>query len=389
MTSPLRALLVTPDYPPALGGIQRLLQRVVSHARRLQTTVVTLDCSGAAEFDAEHPEDVHRVHTLSRDPRVRSVGLNLASLAIGLRARPDVVLSGHLVASPAAIALARAHRVPLLQYLYAKEIGHRPWMTRVATRAADATIGVSRHTLRLATTVGADPQRMHWIPPGVDEPTPSAEPKATAPLIVTVARLDDRHKGHDMVIRALPEILASVPDAGYVVIGQGGLRDELERLASDLGVAARVRFTGAVADGERDAWLARARVFVLPSRLPPDGMGGDGFPLVYLEASARGLPSVAGNVGGPPDAVLHDATGLLVDPEDPAQIADAVVSLLRDPQRAARLGEAAARRSLEFRWPRIAARLEELLFELCEAQVTGRPGAGGPVASRRRGDRRS
>ncbi len=118
-----------------------------------------------------------------------------------------------------------------------------------------------------------------------------------------------------------------------------------------------------MSDAERDAALARAHVFAMPSRLPPGG-GGEGFGIVYLEAAAHGLPVVAGDVGGARDAIVHGETGLLVDPESPAALADALSDLLLDPPRARALGEAGAQRARGFAWPLIAREVEELAFEV-------------------------
>jgi phosphatidylinositol alpha-1,6-mannosyltransferase len=181
------------------------------------------------------------------------------------------------------------------------------------------------------------------------------------PTIVTVARLEDRYKGHDVMLRALPAVRERVPDVRWVVIGEGTLRKELEALTLELGVEDCVDFLGAVSKDERDHWLRRARVFAMPSRLPRSG-GGEGFGIAYMEAAAHGLPVVAGSVGGALDAVEDGQTGLLVDPEDEESVADALVRVLADPELATRLGEAGAARALDFAWPRIARRVEGLLL---------------------------
>jgi phosphatidylinositol alpha-1,6-mannosyltransferase len=109
--------------------------------------------------------------------------------------------------------------------------------------------------------------------------------------------------------------------------------------------------TAVVTDAERDAALDRAHVFAMPSRLPPGGVGGEGFGIVYLEAGAHRLPVVAGAVGGALDAVVHEKTGLLVDPEDVGAVAQAVGDLLLDPQRAGELGDAGREHAQGFAWP--------------------------------------
>jgi phosphatidylinositol alpha-1,6-mannosyltransferase len=122
-----------------------------------------------------------------------------------------------------------------------------------------------------------------------------------------------------------------------------------------------------VSDAERDAWLERAWVFAMPSRVPAGGPGGEGFGIVYLEAAARGLPVVAGDRGGAVDAVDGGRTGLLVDATDHLAVADALTTLLLDRERAEEMGRAGRERAREFAWPLVSARVERLLLELAAA----------------------
>lgn len=360
----LSLLVVTPDFPPAAGGIQILVQRLCEEARGMAIRVVTLAQPGARAYDERpRPFLVHRVPRL-RSSRLASLfGLNAGAVLEGLRLRPDAVLCAHIVTSPAAWAISRILRVPFVQYLHADEVPAHAWLSRFALRRADAAIAVSRHTERLALEHAADASRLHRIPPGVDLPTVSAAPRDAIPTILTVARLEDRYKGHDTVLRALPLVIERVPEARWVVVGDGSLREELERSAAALGLGDRVTFTGVISDSDRDAWLRRAHVFVMPSRLPP-GEGGEGFGIVYLEASAHGVPVVAGNVAGALDAVVDGATGLLVDPSDPVAVAGALADLLTDPVRAEAMGRAGAARARDFAWPRIAAQVEDVVRQV-------------------------
>ncbi len=187
------------------------------------------------------------------------------------------------------------------------------------------------------------------------------------PTVLTIARLHDRYKGHDVLIDALATVRLQVPDVQWVVIGDGPLRNELQALARARGVADAVRWLGAVDDAQRDHWLRRADVFAMPSRLPDHGIAGEGFGIVYMEAAAHGTPVVAGNVAGALDAVADGHTGLLVDPTDPAAVADAIVRLLRHPQLARRLGAAGAERARSFAWPAICQRVEAVLLEVTQS----------------------
>jgi phosphatidyl-myo-inositol dimannoside synthase len=365
MPSRPRLLVVTPDFPPAAGGIQVLVDRIAKHAPRLTTRVVTLTCAGAREYDATHRVPVRRVRTPGAAQPVAMAALNAAALSEALRFRPQTVLSAHIVASPAGAALQETAGVPFIQYFHAKEIGTRPELARFALRRARASIVVSRYTHDLAVGAGADPQRLRRIPPGVDlPPAMPRERREARPTVVKVGVLADRYKGHDVVLRALPLVRAEVPDVQWVVIGDGPLRPALERLAAAAGLAGCVRFLGGVSDGERDRWLARSHVFAMPSRLPGGGFAGEGFGIAYLEASARGLPVVAGGVAGALDAVVQGMTGLLVDPTDHVGLADAIAGLLRDRQRAETLGRAGRAYAARFAWPEIARRVEDVVLEV-------------------------
>jgi phosphatidylinositol alpha-1,6-mannosyltransferase len=152
-----------------------------------------------------------------------------------------------------------------------------------------------------------------------------------------------------------------VPDARWVVVGEGSLRGELEAMAASLDVADCVTFTGRLDDEARDDWLDRAHVFAMPSRLLPGGRGGEGFGIVYLEAGAHGLPCVAGNVGGSVDAVIDGETGLLVDPTDHVAVADAIADLLLDPGLRKRLGDAGHARAEKLSWAHMAEQVDDLI----------------------------
>jgi phosphatidylinositol alpha-1,6-mannosyltransferase len=412
-----RLLLVTPDFPPARGGIQVLAHRLAVGLGGFETRVLALDSEGARRYDAASGIATRRVPAISRPGAARNLALNAATLAEATRSRPDVILSAHIVASPAAAVVRRLHGAPMVQYFYANEILDKPRLAAFAARQADRTIAISAYTASLLATRGAPAARVSVIPPGVDLPAPipsgvdlpapipsgvdlptpiplgvdlpasiplgvdlPADPRsefqpptlealrsearrAERPTILTIARLQDRYKGHDVLIEALARVRAQVQDVEWVVIGDGPLRAELELLARSAGVADAVRFLGSLSDEQRDRWLRRADLFAMPSRLPGGHLAGEGFGIVYLEAAAYGKPVLAGNVGGALDAVADGESGLLVDPTDPEAVACAIVRLLLDRELARRLGAVGAERARRFAWPMICERVEALLFE--------------------------
>ena len=181
-------------------------------------------------------------------------------------------------------------------------------------------------------------------------------------IILTVARLGELYKGHDMAIRAMPLILAREPRARYVIVGDGPLRAYLERLAESLGVSQSVTFAGEVSASALDEWYARADVFTLLSRESPIDGSAEGYGLAFIEAGAWGKPVVGGRSGGIPDAVVEGITGFLVDPTDVAAIADVLLRVLCDGDLARRLGEHGRRRALnDLSWPNFVASFQSVI----------------------------
>lgn len=367
-----RLLLLTADYPPDPGGVQLLAQRLVQQMDAFDTRVATLRARSGGHLDAAQEAPVLRVPAPGGSGLARAAALNAASLAQAVRHRPEVTLAVHLLASPAAALVQRATGAPTVQYFHAKEVGDKPRLAAFAARRARVVIAVSRYSAELVRATGAEPRRLELIPPGVDLPPSPPGPRDEVPTMLTVSRLRDAYKGHDVLIRGLARVRAAVPSLQWIVIGEGELRPRLEALAREEGVADAIRFLGAVSDEERDRWLARAWLLAMPSRLPEGGGAGEGFGIVYLEAGARGRPVVAGNVGGALDAVLDGETGLLVDPADPVAVADAVIRLLTDPELAARLGANAVAHARRLAWPQTAARVQGLLLEVLAERA--RPG---------------
>jgi phosphatidylinositol alpha-1,6-mannosyltransferase len=366
-----RLLIITPDFPPAPGGIQLMAHRIAAGMDALQTRVLTLDCPGAERFDSDGPGGslrIERVHAGALPHSARTGLLNAAALRAAGRFRPDVTLSMHTVVSPGAAAIRRALGAPTVQAFYAEEIGARPKLAAFAVAQADAVIAISTYTAGLIAATGVTPARLALIPPGVDIPLEWEPQLDDRPTFLTIARMEERYKGHDVLVRSLALVRAKIPDVQWIVLGDGSLRHGIEQLARTYGVEDSIRFLGAVPDEQRDAWLRRAHLLAMPSRLPARGFAGEGFGIVYLEAGAYGKPVVAGAVGGATDAVLDNETGLLVDPLDPLAVAEAITRLLADPALAARLGDAGRRRAEEFAWPLIVERIEAVLLDSIAAR---------------------
>jgi phosphatidylinositol alpha-1,6-mannosyltransferase len=168
-------------------------------------------------------------------------------------------------------------------------------------------------------------------------------------VVLCVSRLV-RRKGQDVLIDALPPLRRAVPDAVLLLVGTGPYERELRALAARRGVAEHVVFTGGVAFSDLPQLYAAGDVFAMPCRTRRGGLDVEGLGIVYLEASASGLPVLAGDSGGAPEAVREGETGYVVDGRDVDAVADRLVTLLGDAALRRAMG-AAGRAWVEQQWP--------------------------------------
>ncbi|MDT5388065.1 MAG: phosphatidyl-myo-inositol dimannoside synthase [Mycobacterium sp.] len=376
-----RVLLVTNDFPPRRGGIQSYLENLVNElvlAGGHSITVYAPKWKDADDYDrraAASGVDVVRHPTTLMVPEP-SVAVRMRRLIA--RDGIDTVWFG--AAAPLAL-LAPLARDAGARRVIASTHGHEVgWSMLPLARTALRRIGndtdvvtfVSHYTRsRFASAFGPQAALEH-LAPGVDterfEPDSVARAELRAryglggrPVIVCVSRLVPR-KGQDMLIQALPSIRQRVPGAALVIVGGGPYLDKLRRLAHGFGVADDVVFTEGVPAEELSAHHAMADVFAMPCRTRGSGLDVEGLGIVYLEASATGVPVVAGRSGGAPESVRDGETGLVVDGWDVGAIAAAVGDLLADPQRAAAMGAAGRQWVVEnWQWRTKARRLSELL----------------------------
>ncbi|WP_369196164.1 glycosyltransferase family 4 protein [Streptomyces djakartensis] len=378
-----KTLIVTNDFPPRPGGIQAFLHNMALRLDPQQLVVYASTWKRSGEgieatraFDAEQPFTVVRDRTTMLLPTPGAT-----RRAVGLLREHGCTSVWFGAAAPLGL-MAPALREAGAERLVATTHGHEAgWAQLPAARQLLRRIGDATDTLtylgeytrsRIATALAPQAAaRMVQLPPGVDEKTfhPGSggdEVRARLgltdrPVVVCVSRLV-RRKGQDTLIRAMPRILAAEPDTVLLIVGGGPYEKDLRRLAGEAGVAASVRFTGSVPWSELPAHYGAGDVFAMPCRTRRGGLDVEGLGIVYLEASATGLPVVAGDSGGAPDAVLDGETGWVVRGGSPEDAADRIVTLLGDAELRRRMGERGREWVEEkWRWDLLAERLEELL----------------------------
>lgn len=376
-----RVLLVTNDFPPRRGGIQSYLGEFVGRlvqAGSHSVTVYAPQWKGADTFDETAAVAGYRVE---RHPGT----LMLPGPAVDARMRRLIAEHGietvwFGAAAPLALLAPRARQAGATRVVastHGHEVGWSmlPVARSVLRRIGDGTdvvTFVSRYTRSRFATAFGPAASLEYLPSGVDTDRFRPDPAARAelrgryrlgerPTVVCLSRLVPR-KGQDVLIRALPSIRRRVDGAALVIVGGGPYLQELQKLARECGVADHVTFTGGVPAGELAAHHALADVFAMPCRTRGAGMDVEGLGIVFLEASATGVPVIAGQSGGAPEAVQHNKTGLVVDGRSADKVADAVSELLTDRDRAAAMGAAGREWVMsQWRWDTLAARLADLL----------------------------
>jgi phosphatidylinositol alpha-1,6-mannosyltransferase len=374
-------LLLCYDFPPMGGGIARWLGEMARRYPPSSLVVSTGQHPGSMAVDQQIPNVVDRLPLPSSRLRTLQGTLRWSRRAVALASELSVefIWCGNLkpASYPARWAKVRTG-VPYGIFLHGGDLLilrrqiQRSLLKRRTARAlfrsASVLINNSSWTASLCGAVleelgigaggpesrtvplGADPEMFR---PGLDQ----TEVRRRYGLdgrrwLLSVARLT-RHKGIDTGIQALAQLVKDYPDLAYAVIGSGDERPALEKMAGTLGVKNRVRFLSDVPDSDLPALYNCAEVYLGLSRIMDQRVEGFGISLV--EASACGLPVLAGQTGGIPDAVRQGQTGLLVDAEQPAQVITALRRLLDDRALAVRLGMA-GRHAVEtyYNWNRVA-----------------------------------
>lgn len=370
-----RTLVITNDFPPRPGGIQTFVEQLAVRQPAGSLVVFASDWKGSKSYDAALPFPVVRYRSglLLPTPEVSRQASSIAraegceNVWFGAAAPLGLLAPALRRRSPVrrAVASTHGHEVG-----WALLPGSRQLLRRVGSVVDVVTyLGAYTHR-RLAPAFGPHP-RLERLPSGVDtalfrpgcggEEVRARYGLGDRPVVVCVSRLVPR-KGQDVLVQALPAIRQAVPGAALLIVGGGPYRDTVERLARQCGVEEHVVVTGSVPWARLPAHYDAGDVFAMPCRTRRRGLEVEGLGIVFLEASATGLPVVAGDSGGSPDAVLAGESGVVLDGTDVAAVAREVSRYLADPDLARRTGERGRDWVEEhWRWDVHAARLTDLL----------------------------
>ncbi len=378
---PQSILFVTNDFGPRAGGIETFIHGLIERLPHGSVVVYTSKQNGAPDFDKEWllkfgVEVIRdRSKILLPTPRVIKNARrlikerNLTRVAFGAAA-PLGVMAASLRSAGAVRIVALTH-------------GHEVWWSKVPpfsfairymSRSIDVLTYLGDYTkgeIRKALS-HENAKKLIQLAPGIDvdhfKPVNADSLRAELALrnksvIVSVGRLVHR-KGQDQLISALPKILERIPNTHLVIIGTGPYKDHLEKLALQLNVSSNVTFIGRINYSDLPRYICLGDIFAMPSRSRFFGLEVEGLGIVYLEASACGLPVIAGDSGGAPDAVLAGETGLVVDGTQVDQISLACIELLDNPELRLRMSQKGRSWIVEnWRWELWANKYSELLLK--------------------------
>jgi len=370
-----RTLLVTNDFPPRAGGIQSYVQSLAERLPAGDLVVYAPSWAGDTEFDARQPFPIFR-HPGSLMLPGRQVRRRAAELVRDHRI--GAVWYG--AAAPLSL-LSPALRVEGVVRTVASTHGHEVgWSMVPGARRALRRIGRTNDVItfvsqfarrRISAALGPE-AALEYLPPGVRVDTFRPDPASRrtvraqyglgdAPLLLSVSRLVSR-KGQDTLIRAVPAIARRVPDLRLLIVGDGPDAPRLRGLVHTLGLLDRVVFTGSIPWSQLPAHYTAGDVFAMPCRTRGSGLDVEGLGIVFLEASASGLPVIAGRSGGAPETVQQGRTGVVVNGRQVDAVATAAVDLLTDRSRCAEWGaNGRAWVSRAWNWDSSANRLASLL----------------------------
>jgi len=374
-----RILCITNDFGPRAGGIETFVMGLIERLPFGSVIVYTSAQENCAPYDLKWLQDFG-VEVVRDKSKILLPIPGVAYCVNALVRERNITTAFFGAAAPLGL-LSKGLRRAGVKEIVALTHGHEVWWSKVfpftlAMKSISRQVNTltylgefTRNAITKSVTQVAA-QSMVKLAPGID--TDHFSPQDARALrnelgltekkvIVSVGRLVHR-KGQDVLIEAIPAIIEEVPEAHILMIGEGPYRGYLETRAKSLGIEDRITFIGRIQYADLPRYICAGDLFVMPSRSRLAGLEVEGLGIVYLEASACGLPVIAGDSGGAPDAVLEGETGLVVDGTSKSDVAAAVVKLLLDPDRSKAMGIRGRQWIIqEWRWEIWSARFAELL----------------------------
>ncbi len=378
----MKSLFITGDFPPMTSGIATQLYNSWKHLPSERIIVLAPKVAGWEDFDKEQDFRIVRRRLPSGSSLfariVKSFLLIFYIWRIVRKVKVGKMHCAVLISTGiSGLVFKKFFKIPYCVYVYGGEVekykrikAAHPFM-RLISRDAQKIIANSEYTRDEFIKFGISSEKLVVINPGVDTQRFMPAPRAleiekkyvlkNKKVLLTVARLVER-KGQDVVIKSLPRVIDKVPNLVYLIVGEGPQEARLKGLVKKLYIEPYVNFVGYISENGLPGYYNSCDVFIMPNRETKGTEIIEGFGISFIEANACGKPVIGGRSGGVGDAIIDGVTGILVDPLNTKDIANAILMLLIDEDYAKRLGDSGRSRVCrDFRWESQAQKFKELL----------------------------
>jgi len=349
-----KTFLITNDLGPRAGGIESFVLGLLERVDKNSVVILTSSQSKSKDFDKELFEKFGAIVIRDRS-KILLPTPRVARKAVKIMKEYQAKTIWFGAAAPLAL-LAKRLRIAGATNIVALTHGHEVWWAKIPifrlaiskiSADVDSLTYLGDFTKNAMLPVIADKSKLvkiapgidvdHFVPSEIDVKLIEKHKLQNRRVIVCVGRLVHR-KGQDKLIEAMPQVLKEFPDAVLLLVGEGPIRSMLDKLIRHHGLEHHVIFTGRIKFEDLAKYIQLGEVFAMPSRDRFFGLEVEGLGIVYLEASACGVPVIVGKSGGAPDAVIQNQTGLIVDGTKPQEISDAICKLLADKELARQMG---------------------------------------------------
>jgi phosphatidylinositol alpha-1,6-mannosyltransferase len=374
-----KVLFVTNDFGPRAGGIETFIIGLIERRAFASTIVYTSAQANSQDYD-QMWERKYGVKVIRDSSRILLPTPRVARRISALIKAEEISVAAFGAAAPLGL-LAHSMKRSGIVRIVALTHGHEVWwakvfpfnllLRRIGT-GVDSLTYLGEYTRQMISRplTQSAKSAMIKIAPGIDtdhfSPRNSDNLRQSLQLsqkkvIVCVARLVHR-KGQDKLIDAMPSILESISNAHLLIVGQGPYQSKLVKRVKKLGLEESVTFVGRINYEKLPEYICVGDLFAMPSRSRFGGLEVEGLGIAYLEASACGLPVIAGSSGGAPDAVVDGKSGVVVNGTDITAIAKTVIKFLRDPEGSRQMGQFGRNWVVEkWRWEIWSQAFERLL----------------------------
>jgi phosphatidylinositol alpha-1,6-mannosyltransferase len=362
-------LVVTRNFPPDIGGIQTLMgglvENLINHG---PVKVFTYEFINSIDYDKKSLANIERIKGIKIFRKYRKANL------INEFIKKNISIRALIVDHWKSLELIKSedlNKVKILCLIHSKEINHEIGSSlnkRIikSMSKADFIIANSNFTRDLAIKVGLNKDKIKVIFPGINIPK-DLEDKSiniakshfgdSFPKIITVARLDKR-KGHDKILMAIKNLKIKFPKIKYISIGSGEQEKELLKLSKELKLEKEIIFLKNVDYNLKNALIAQANLFIMPSRIEKRSV--EGFGISFIEAASYQVASIGGKDGGESDAISHNRTGIICDGNDLGSIYNSVINFFEN-NNYIKYGKNAKKHSEDFYWHKVIKKYLNLI----------------------------